>query len=145
MSNLFDLIHRAHQIADAAFMHESDDAGLSPRQLMVLRVIAEHPGCSQTFVVDKTGIDRSTLADIVRRLKNSGHLTRRRTKQDARTYAVIATEGGLKAVQAAENARKRAEATITNNLPAAHLKTLTKALQDMISSQTPVPHLVAAE
>lgn len=145
MSTLFDLIHRVHQIADASYTSEVGEVGLTPRQLVALRVIVENPGCSQTDIVDKTGIDRSTLADIVRRMKEVGLVTRRRTKDDARTYAVIATEGGLKAVQAAENARKRAEATITNNLSAAHLKTLTKALQDMISSQTPVPHLVAAE
>jgi DNA-binding MarR family transcriptional regulator len=45
-------------------------------------------GLSQTGIVARTGIDRSTLADLVRRLQRKGLLQRRRTKDDARAYAV---------------------------------------------------------
>lgn len=145
MKTLFDLLHQAHQIADAAYVNETAAEGLTPRQLMALRVIENNPGCSQTFIVSETGIDRSTLADIMRRLKASGHLRRHRTKEDARTYAVVATDAGLKAVQAAENARKRAEAAVTNKLTKAQMKTLTDALAAMIESQHKNIELVAAE
>jgi DNA-binding MarR family transcriptional regulator len=60
----------------------------------VLTTVAENAGLSQTGIVDKTGIDRSTLADIVRRLSKKGLLQRRRTKADARAYAVRLTDEG---------------------------------------------------
>src|SRR5215510_8853476 len=86
------LLHRASQAVEDAFASEVDIEGLTPRQLAVLTTIAQHEGLSQTGIVDRTGIDRSTLADIVRRLQKKGLLQRRRTKEDARAYAVKLTE-----------------------------------------------------
>ena len=60
------------------------DGDLTPRQLAVLVTVAQNEGLSQTGLVDRTGIDRSTLADIVRRMQRKGLLQRRRTKEDAR-------------------------------------------------------------
>jgi DNA-binding MarR family transcriptional regulator len=57
--------------------------------------IADHlEGASQTKLCEISGVDRSTLADMVRRLVQRGFLTRRRTREDARTYAVRITEQG---------------------------------------------------
>ncbi|MFZ1102753.1 MAG: helix-turn-helix domain-containing protein, partial [Hyphomicrobiaceae bacterium] len=42
--------------------------------------------------MNRTGIDRSTLADIVRRLTRKGLLQRCRTNEDARAYAVRLTD-----------------------------------------------------
>ncbi len=53
----------------------------------MLARVAGNEGLSQTDIVNLTGIDRSTLADIVRRLVKKGLLQRRRTKQDARAAA----------------------------------------------------------
>ena len=88
------LLHRAGQCAEELFQAELGDADLTARQLAVLNTVAENAGLSQTGIVERTGIDRSTLADIVRRLAKKGLLQRRRTKQDARAYAVKLTDEG---------------------------------------------------
>ena len=54
--------------------------GLTPRQLAVLITVSQTEGQSQTGLVERTGIDRSTMADIVRRMQRKGLLKRRRTK-----------------------------------------------------------------
>ena len=90
------LLHRAGQCAEELFQAEIGDADLTARQLAVLNTVAENEGLSQTGIVERTGIDRSTLADIVRRLSKKGLLQRRRTKDDARTYAVKLTDEGEK-------------------------------------------------
>ena len=59
------LIHRAGQCATDIFQVEARSSGLTPRQFAVLMTIAEEEGLTQTDLVDRTGIDRSTLADIV--------------------------------------------------------------------------------
>jgi len=70
------LIHRAGQRATDIFQAEARDSGLTPRQFAVLMTIAEEEGLTQTDLVDRTGIDRSTLADIVARLLARGLIQR---------------------------------------------------------------------
>jgi len=94
------------------------DGDLTPRQLAVLVTVAHNEGLSQTGLVDRTGIDRSTLADIVRRMQRKGLLQRRRTKEDARAYAVKLTDEGRRVLRTAEPLAKRVDERILEALPA---------------------------
>ncbi|MEL7048202.1 MAG: MarR family winged helix-turn-helix transcriptional regulator [Pseudomonadota bacterium] len=96
------LLHRAGQCADEIFSTVNSSNQLTPRQFEVLRTVAVSDEPSQTFLVVKTGIDRSTLADIVRRLVERGLLLRSRTRTDARRYAVALTNDGRRALSEAE-------------------------------------------
>lgn len=98
------LLHRAGQCADELFAVSIGAGQLTPRQYEVLRCVAGLDEPSQTILVEKTGIDRSTLADIVRRLVERGLLARQRTRQDARMYAVNLTDAGRQALGEAEPA-----------------------------------------
>ena len=60
------LLHRAGQCASEIFQSEMTSGDLTPRQFAVLVAVSQNEGLSQTSLVKKTGIDRSTLADIVR-------------------------------------------------------------------------------
>jgi DNA-binding MarR family transcriptional regulator len=106
------LLHRVVQSASDLFAEEMGPGGLTPRQFAVLLTVSQHEGESQTNLVRLTGIDRSTLADIIRRMLKKGLLVRRRTKKDARAYAVRPTEAGLDALRAAAPAAKLADQRI---------------------------------
>jgi DNA-binding MarR family transcriptional regulator len=110
------LLHRAGQSAAEIFGNEMT-AGLTPRQLAVLMTVAHSEGASQTRIVEATGIDRSTLADVVRRLVKRKLLQRRRTRQDARAYAVTLTEEGWRVLRAAEPVAKRVDQHVLDALP----------------------------
>ena len=88
------LLHRAQQAADEAFASAFADTGLTPRQLAVLVIVAEREGTNQVGLVDATGIDRSTTADLVRRLMRKGLLARRRARHDARSNVLRLTDEG---------------------------------------------------
>jgi DNA-binding MarR family transcriptional regulator len=88
------LLHRASQVVGDVFARSMKTSGLTPRQLAVLVTVEAHEGLSQTGLVERTRIDRSTLADIVKRLTRKRLLQRRRTKEDARAYAVRLTGEG---------------------------------------------------
>ena len=88
------LLHRAGQCAEVLFTNEATKADLTPRQFAVLVCVAQNPDVSQTGLVEQTGVDRSTLADVVRRLVKKGLLQRKRTRRDARMYAVRLTAKG---------------------------------------------------
>ena len=104
MNNLHILatIHRAGQIASEIF--EECSGELTPRQAQVLWAIAAGSGKSQTDIVAETDIDRSTLADICRRLKNRNLITRRRTKEDQRAYSLALTDEGRAVLKRMEKA-----------------------------------------
>ncbi len=93
--NLVHLLHRASQFAESLFDKAAPGMALTARQLVVLDAIASLNDPSQTDICRRCGIDRSTLADIVRRLVQRRLLTRRRTREDARRYALRVTPEGL--------------------------------------------------
>ncbi len=106
------LLHRAGQCAGDLFTEEVIDGGLTPRQYAVLVAVSLDEGLSQTDLVDRTGIDRSTLADIIRRMLKKGLVSRRRTRHDARVYAVKLTDTGRDALSAAQPAADHADARL---------------------------------
>ena len=112
------MLHRAGQCAGEVFHAEMQDGDLTPRQYAVLLTVASNEGISQTGLVERTGIDRSTLADIVRRMLKKGLLQRRRTKEDARAYAVKLTEEGKRMLRSADPVTQRVDDRILEALPA---------------------------
>jgi DNA-binding MarR family transcriptional regulator len=86
--SIVDLLHRGSQVAEDCFARAMTAGGVTPRQFAVLSAVARAPNANQTEIVNMTGIDRSTMADIVRRLVTKGLLQRRRTREDARAYAL---------------------------------------------------------
>lgn len=94
--SVLQLLHRASQSAEDLLAQHLTRAGVTPRQLTVLRAAASIQSASQTALVSQTGIDRSTLADIVRRLVEAGLVRRERTEADARMYAIEVTETGTR-------------------------------------------------
>ena len=112
------LLHRAGQCAGDIFQAEMDTGDLTPRQYAVLVTVSKNEGLSQTNLVDRTGIDRSTLADIIRRMLKKGLLQRRRTKEDARAYAVKLTDEGWRMLSAAEPVVRRVDDRLLSVLPA---------------------------
>jgi len=93
------------------------EGDLTPRQYAVLVAVSQNEGLSQTNLVERTGVDRSTLADIARRMLKKGLLQRRRTKDDARAYAVKLTDEGWRILKAADPLARRVDEKILAALP----------------------------
>ena len=111
------LLRRAQQYADDLYKKEVGSTGPTPRQFTVLHTVSEDEGLSQTDLVRKTGIDRSTLADMIARLTAKGYLARQRTKDDARANAVKLTAAGKKVLKSAEGKVMKAEEEALSMLP----------------------------
>jgi DNA-binding MarR family transcriptional regulator len=128
------LLHRAGQCAGDIFQAEMTGGDLTPRQFAVLVTVSQNEGLSQTDLVEKTGIDRSTLADIVRRMLKKSLLQRRRTKEDARAYAVKLTDEGWRVLKNAEPMAKRVDERILSVLPAAQRERFISDLNTIVQS-----------
>jgi DNA-binding MarR family transcriptional regulator len=99
--SIVHLLHRASQYAEEMFAKFMDSNTLTSRQFTVLKTIRDLNKPSQTVICDATGIDRSTLADIVRRLSSRHLVARRRTREDNRRYALWLTNEGQQALEKA--------------------------------------------
>lgn len=131
------LLHRAGQCAGDLFAEEVEANGLTPRQYAVLVAVSQEQGLSQTDLVERTGIDRSTLADIVRRLLKKGLVNRRRTKSDARVYSVRLSDKGLEALHAARPAAHQAEERLLAALDPARRNDFLESLNRIVRKIAP--------
>ena len=130
-TSLIHLLHRASQIAEDRLTRGLGDTDVTPRQLAVLAMIADREDPSQTDITEATGVDRSTLADIVRRLVNRKLVSRKRTKLDARAYALKVTDAGRSVLAASLPALTRVEAELLKVLPAKSRGELVGLLTDL--------------
>ncbi len=97
-----------------------------------MKAVAATDEPSQTQIVEKTGIDRSTLADIVRRLVAKGLLQRKRTRRDARMYAVRLTDKGNAILKSAEPAAKSTDERVLSALSQSQRDGFLEALKRII-------------
>ena len=88
------LLHRALQLALDVYAAETGPGAVTQRQYAVLAAVAEHEGLTQTDLVRATGIDRSTLADMIARMISKAYLARERSTTDGRANTVRLTETG---------------------------------------------------
>jgi DNA-binding MarR family transcriptional regulator len=128
-SSPLDLLHRASLQADSLFTHNVGDVRLTPRQYAVLRAVSQANGLSQTAIMAATGIDKSSTAELVRRLVSFGALQRRRTKRDARQYAVRLTPKGRDLVAVGQKAAQLADEFLLARVPLALQRPFLQALQ----------------
>lgn len=139
-ASVIHLIHRARQCADVVLQNRSLELDLTPTQILILAAVSANAGLSQTELCEATGIDRSTTADVVRRMVNKGLLRRVRTKKDARTYALNLTVQGHQAMSAAAPAAAGAGEELLAVLPVEHRERFIESLHtviDRLVSQKP--------
>jgi DNA-binding MarR family transcriptional regulator len=135
---LLHLLHRAGQCADELFAKHMGNSDLTPRQFTVLLAAANLTSPSQTSLVEQTGIDRSTIADIVRRLVDRDLIERRRTRHDARMYVISVTPAGTNALRLAAPAAEKTDATLTAMLTQEQRATLSTALRLIVETLGPI-------
>ena len=111
------LMHRALQLALDIYTEEAGPDGLTQRQFAVLEAVSQKSGLTQTDLVRSTGIDRSTLADLVARMTTKGLLDRVQSTIDARAKAVSLSAAGQAALDAARPRVEAADKRILALLP----------------------------
>ena len=121
------LLHRAEQLAAERFSQLVGDS-LTLRQFAVLAAIAESPGLSQSNLVNATGVDRSTLADMVGRMERRGWIARTISPLDARAHSVTLAAAGATVLAAATHHARAADAAILDALAGPKRRTFINTL-----------------
>jgi DNA-binding MarR family transcriptional regulator len=93
------LIRRLHQIHYALFFEECAAFGITPVQYGLLTILSTSPGSDQVTLANALGIDRTNVADVLRRLEQGGLITRRRSAEDRRMVLARLTTAGEELVE----------------------------------------------
>lgn len=117
------LLHRAQQRAADYFTTLVGDV-VTLRQYVVLAAIAEAPGSSQNDLVRATGVDRSTLTEMLTRMQKRGWLTRTPSAADKRVHTIRLTAAGNLILTGATPAAKAADAAMLALLTRPKARTL---------------------
>ena len=111
------LLRRAQQYASDIFAQAGLADGVTLRQTVVLAAVAEEEGRSQSELVRATGVDRSTLADMIARMEKRDLVSRNTALEDGRAKSVFLTAAGRARLEAALPAMQAADAALIATLP----------------------------
>lgn len=139
------LMHRVLQLSLDIYAEEAGPDGLTQRQFAVLEAVSARSGLTQTDLVKATGIDRSTLADLVARMTAKGLLERERSALDARAKAVRLSEAGQAALEAARPRVVAADKRILALLPKARREGFLDLLTSLTDAADAAPEQARAE
>lgn len=113
--SVLHLLYRAMQCASNMF--ESQIEVMTPRQFAVLAALDGLEGASQSMLTKQTGIDRSTLSEVVQRILAKGFVVRRRSTDDRRAYTVKLTRQGRAKLSSVRPAVERVDEQILGMVP----------------------------
>jgi MarR family transcriptional regulator, temperature-dependent positive regulator of motility len=129
------LLHRASQRVAEIFAYRLGGE-VTPRQLTVLGEVARQEGLSQTRLVERTGVDRTTISDIVKRMQSKGWLHRSRKKKDTRAYVIKLTNDGRRLLSRVDPLAKQVDEQILSAVPAARAEEFLSMLR-ILAETTP--------
>lgn len=124
---IFHLLHAANQAASREF--ETTNA-LTTTQFIILAALDDSPDIlNQKRLVALTGIDRSTMANVLYRLQNAGMVNRAECQRDRRAIEVTLTKKGKTALVQAREAATRSNEVILAQIPESRRKAFIRDLE----------------
>lgn len=88
------LIRRLHQLHYALFFEELAGSDITPVQYGLMTILSTNPDADQIAIANSLGIDRTNVADVLRRLSDAGLVERRRSEKDRRAVISCLTAQG---------------------------------------------------
>lgn len=108
--------------------------GLRKGAFMVLALVQENPGLSQTALVHETGIRKTLLVALIHELEERGFVIRQARESDRRHNQLFITEAGREIVSAMAEIVMRIEAPIREALSVATLQQFKSALDQAFAA-----------
>jgi len=137
------LLHRALQLALDFHAEAAGESAITQRQFTVLSAASGHEGLTQNDLVRATGIDRSTLADLVARLLTKGLLLRERSATDGRANTVRLSAAGREALDLAADAAAAGDRRLLSLLSPKKRETFMKILGGLAAKADDPPTALA--
>jgi len=127
------LLRRAHFAAEERFAQEFADESITPRQKAALVMLYQNPGLNQHALADRLFMDRSTVAEMVKRLAFSGLIRRSPAKEDQRAYELFLAPDGAALLDRVMPRDMRVEREVLERLPVEYRPLFIKCLQLLVN------------
>ena len=128
------LVRRLHQIHVAMFLQECAAENVTPIQFGLLSVVLDEPGCDQITLAEKLGIDRTNIADVIRRLERRGWIKRTTNATDRRMRSVSLTDQGRMFVSRTHTKMQRAQERLLSPLNEKERAEFVNLLQRLVAA-----------
>ena len=126
------LIRRAHQVAVAIFMEETQDFDVTPVQFAILNALIQEPGEDQVTLARKVAFDAATFGSVITRLEGRGWVRREADASDRRRKLLWVTPPGEQAALAMKRAVSRAQRRILGPLEPREREALVELLGKLV-------------
>jgi DNA-binding MarR family transcriptional regulator len=110
------LARRLQQIAVGVFLEETAGFDLTPVQYGLMAVVRSEPGIDQVSAGDRIGLDRTTVADIARRIAAKRWIRVKVDARDRRVRRLYLTATGARLLRAVSPSVNRAQRRILEPL-----------------------------
>jgi DNA-binding MarR family transcriptional regulator len=127
------LIHSEHH-----FKNPDAQNNIGRAQGIVLKILAEKDGMTQTEITEKLDIRPSSLGELVMKLEKNGYVERRQNENDKRVINVFLTEKGREFEKELINPRQKAAETWCAGLSEEDKTQLSELLNKLILSMEDV-------
>ncbi len=128
------LVRRLNQIHYAMFFEECHSQNITPVQYGVLTALSLVPWMDQTEIGMDVGLDRTTTADVIKRLQERGLIERRINPADKRSRQAKLTKSGGKIVEELHEGMARAQARLLEPLNARNREVFMRLLGILVES-----------
>jgi DNA-binding MarR family transcriptional regulator len=127
------LIRRAHQVAVAIFMEETQAFDVTPVQFAILNALIADPGEDQVTLAAKVAFDAATFGSVIGRLEAKGWVRREAAESDRRRKLLWVTREGEAAAAAMKRAVAKAQVRMLTPLDPAERDQLMSLLGKLVS------------
>lgn len=103
------LVRRLHQIGDALFFEECRTKNITPVQFGVLTALSMNPWLDQKAIGRELALDRTTTAEVLKRLEEKDLIERRVNPDDRRSRLSVITKHGLKVIRSLHESMQRSQ------------------------------------
>ena len=128
------LVRRLNQIHYAMFYEECKTQNVTPVQYGVLTALSLSPWLDQTAIGMELGLDRTTTADVVKRLQERGLVERRINPNDKRSRQAVITQAGLRIMGLLQEGMARAQQRLLEPLSTRNQEIFMKLLSTLVEA-----------
>ncbi|ARP95139.1 MarR family winged helix-turn-helix transcriptional regulator [Bordetella genomosp. 13] len=128
------LVRRLNQIHYAMFFEECHTQNITPVQYGILTALSVVPWMDQTEIGMDLGLDRTTTADVVKRLQERGLIERRINPEDKRSRQAKLTKSGIQIVEELHAGMARAQERLLEPLTARNREVFMRLLGTLVEA-----------
>lgn len=128
------LIRRLNQIHYAIFSEECKAHNITPVQFGILTALSLKPGLDQTEIGTEVGLDRTTTADVLKRLEEKNLIERRPHPADKRSRQSLLTEEGFRVMKLLHTSMMRAQQRLLSPLSERNQEIFLKLLGTLVDA-----------